>query len=233
LCPPGKLFPTPAVYLFDMRRLHATLALVPLVLLAGRTGQTATPGQMQLGRLNRTYSDVAPDILPVAEGPLSVRLSSPRNQITVRSHQLRLEPGAGGSHSADLSIEFQGKGWLVADVEAGMLATRLEDEVLIPAQTAKLQGLVRIRRVQGGYGVTPEQIPERLGVRIQSGIGRQIVGVCSGAATLLSLDCATLDRSLSRAVIPLPEAGEEFLLEDAELTAAERAQIDSYLRGGA
>lgn len=212
-----------------MRRLCATLVLVPLVLLASRPGGTAVPGQIQLERLNRSYNEVAPDIMPVVEGPLTVLLSSPRNEITVRRHLLRLEPGSGGSHSADLSIEFQGKGWLVADVEAGPLATRLQDEVLVPPQVAKIQGRVRIRKVQGGYGITPEQIPERIGVRIQSGIGRQLVNVCDGASILLALDCPSLERSLSRAVIPLPEVGEEYLLEDAELTAAERSQIDGYL----
>lgn len=215
-----------------MRRLCATLVFVPLVLLAGRPGGTAVPGQIQLQRLNRSYSEVAPEIVPVVEGPLTVRLSSPRHQITVRRHLLRLEPGSGGSHSADLSIEFQGKGWLVADVAAGPVATRLEDEVLVPPQVAKIQGRVRIRRVQGGYGIIPEQLPKRLGVRIQSGIGRQLVNVCDGASVVLAaLDCPGLERSLSRAVIPLPDAGEEYLLEDAELTAAERSQIDGYLSG--
>lgn len=214
-----------------MRRLGATLVFLALVLLASRPGGTAVPGQVELQRLNRSYSEVAPDILPVVEGPLTVRLSSPRNQITVRRHLLRLEPGSGGSHSADLSIEFQGKGWLVADVEAGPLSTRLQDEVLVPPQVAKIQGRMRVRKVQGGYGITPEQLPDKLGVRIQSGIGRQLVNVCDGASVLLALDCPGLERSLSRAVIPLPEAGEEYLLEDAELTAAERSQIDSYLSG--
>jgi hypothetical protein len=214
-----------------MRRLCATFAFLALVLLASRPGGTAVPGQIQLQRLNRSYSEVAPDILPVVEGPLRVSLSSPRNEITVRRHLLRLEPGSGGSHSADLSIEFQGKGWLVADVAAGPVATRLQDEVLVPPQVAKIQGRVRIRKVQGGYGITPEQIPEKLGVRIQSGIGRQLVNVCDGASVLLALDCPSLEQSLSRAVIPLPQAGEEYLLEDAELTAAERSQIDGYLSG--
>ena len=214
-----------------MRRLGATLLLVALVLLTGRAGGTAVPGQIQLQRLNRSYSEVAPEIVPVVEGPLTVRLSSPRHQITVRRHLLRLEPGPRGSHSADLSIEFQGKGWLVADVAAGPVATRLEDEVLVPPQVAKIQGKVRIRKIQGGYGITPEQLPERLGVRIQSGIGRQLVNVCDGASIVLALDCPRLEQALSRAVIPLPDAGEEYLLEDAELTAAERSQIDGYLSG--
>lgn len=215
-----------------MRRLCAILAFTALILLAGRPGGTAVPGQIELQRLNRSYSEVAPDILPVIEGPLTVRLSSPRHQIVVRRHLLRLEPGAAGSHSADLSIEFQGKGRLVADVEAGPVATRLQDEVLVPPQVARLQGRVRIRRVQGGYGIIPEQLPDRLGVRIQSGIGRQLVNVCDGASIVLAaLDCPRLEQSLSRAVIPLPAAGEEYLLEDAELTPAERSQLDSYLQG--
>jgi hypothetical protein len=33
-------------------------------------------------------------------------------------------------------------------------------------------------------------------------------------------------------VVPLPAAGESFLLEDVELTAQERQQLDGYLKPG-
>ncbi|HEX3529778.1 MAG TPA: hypothetical protein VH988_22185, partial [Thermoanaerobaculia bacterium] len=92
-------------------------------------GAQAVPGagNLRFERLNRTYSQVALEILPVEEGPVTVRLSSPRNSLVVRSHSLRLEPGAGNSFTADLQVEFLGKGWLVADVEVGGLSTRLQD----------------------------------------------------------------------------------------------------------
>jgi len=196
------------------------------------------PGELSFERLNRGYREVAPEILPIEEGPVTVRLSSPRNTLVVRSHLLRLEPGAGNSHSAELRIEFMGKGWLVADVEAAGFSTRLQDEVLVPPQALEMQGRVRMRRVRGGYEVIPEQLPRRIGVRIQSGIGRRIVNLCDGVSVLplASLDCPALEKSLTRAVVPLPPAGETFLLADADLTAQEKLQLDLYLsvgRGGA
>jgi hypothetical protein len=45
------------------------------------------------------------------------------------------------------------------------------------------------------------------------------------------LDCEGLNRALSTAVVPLPPAGESYLLEDGDLTAEERRQLDTYLAG--
>jgi hypothetical protein len=208
-------------------------AVVSALLVLGGVVGAAVPGQFQFQRLNRGYSEVAPEILPIEEGPVTIRLSSPRNNLIVRNHLLRLEPGAGNSFSADLRIEFMGKGWLVADVDVAGAGTRLQDEVLVPPQALEMQGRVRMRRVRGGYEVTPEQLPRRISVRIQSGVGRKIVNLCDGVSSLpfTSFDCASLEQRLSRAVVPLPAAGESFLLEDADLTPQERQQLDGYLRG--
>jgi hypothetical protein len=216
---------------------RASAAAVGLFLLllgavAVTTVSGAGLGQFQFGRLNRGYSEVAPEIQPIEEGPVTIRLSSPRNNLIVRSHLLRLEPGIGNSHSAELRVEFMGKGWLVADVEVGGASTRFQDEVQVPPQALEMQGRVRLRRVRGGYEVTPEQLPQNVRVRIQSGIGRQIVNLCDGVSVLpfTEVDCPALERELTRAVVPLPAPGESFLLEDAELTAQERQQLDGYLR---
>ena len=135
--------------------------LLAVLLVASGGAQTAAPGQLQFGRLNRTYSDVITEIEPIRQGPVTVRLSSPRHQLTVRNHLL----------------------------------------------------------------------PKSVRVRIQSGVGSRIVGFCDRAAALLfsDVDCAVLNRALSTAVVPLPDPGESFLLENAELTAAERLRIDAYL----
>jgi hypothetical protein len=195
-------------------------------------GHAQAPGELRFDRLNREYSDVAPEIQPVVEGPVTVRLSAPRSTLVMRNHLLRLEPGSGGSHSADLRLEFAGRGWLVADVDIGGVSTRLQDQVTVPPQAVALQGRVRLRKVEQGYWVTVEQLPERVAVKIESGVGRQIVEVCDGvsALPLTSLDCPSLQRSLSRALVPLPAAGESFLLENRELTSAERQRLDGYLR---
>ncbi len=192
---------------------------------------TTAPGQLRFERFNRSYTDITPEIDPVSQGPLTIRLSAPRSNMVVRNHLLRLEPGAGGSHSAELRVEFQGKGWLVADVDVAGMASRLQDEVVVPPQALNVQGRVRITRDPNAYVITPEQLPKRVRVKIQSGIATDVVGACRGVAVLAGIDCGGVQEALSTAVVPLPPPGESYLLEDAELTAAERKQLESYLAG--
>ena len=206
-------------------------ALLGLLALGGLASAQA-PGQFRFDRLNREYREIAPEIQPIVDGPVTVRLSSPRSNLILRNHLLRLEPGVGGSHSADLRVELEGSGWLVADVSIGGLATRLQDQVTVPAQAISLQGQVRLRRSPEGYLITPEQLPKQVAIKIQSAVGQQIVELCDGVAALplTALDCPSLRQTLSRAVVPLPAAGESYLLENADLTPQERQRLDDYLR---
>lgn len=191
------------------------------------------PGQFRFERFNRSYPEVIPEIAPIEQGPLTIQLTAPRSNLTLRSHFLRLEPGPGGSHSAELRVEFLGKGRLVADVDVAGLATRLQDDVVVPPQAATLEGRVRVTRDPGAYVITTEQLPKQMKVRIQSGIAGQVVGFCDRIPALLAadLDCERLNRLLSTATVPLPPAGESYLLEDADLTPEERSQLDAYLAG--
>jgi hypothetical protein len=203
------------------------LTLIPAVLLVG----AALPGQLRFERFNRSYPEVAPEISPIVQGPLTIQLSAPKSNLTLRNHFLRLEPGPGGSHTAELRVEFQGQGWLVADVDvAGFTGTRLQDRVVVPAQAATLEGRVKVTREPGAYVVTTEQLPKQIRVKIQSGVGTQIVSFCERVPTLIGdLDCARLNQAFTSAVVPLPPAGESYLLEDADLTPQERQQLESYL----
>jgi hypothetical protein len=223
------------VYDKVMRRRAAVLASIPALVLAGGLAWSAgVPGALRFARLNRGYSGIAPTLAPIEQGPVTIRLSSPRNDLTLRDNSLRLEPGAGGSNSAELRLEFSGKGWLVADVEMGGVSSRLQDEVVVPPQVLEMQGRVRVRKVRGGYEVTPEQLPRQVSVRIQSGLGQQLVELCDGASALLTeLDCPGLQRSLSRAVVPLPAPGETFMLADSDLSPEERQQLEAYLSDAA
>lgn len=213
-----------------MKRRKAVLPVAALLLLGA--AQSPMPGgPLRFERLNRAYEDIAQEIAPIVEGAITIRLSSPDNRMTVRNHQLRLEPGSAGSHSAELRVEFEGRGRLVADVDVGGLGSRFEDEVTVPAQAANLEGRVRVQKAEGGYLVTPEQLPPRVAVRIQSGLAGQIVGLCETAAQIpfTSLDCSGLNRRLSTAVVPLPAPGESYLLENADLSAEERRLLDASL----
>lgn len=195
------------------------------------------PGLLRFTRLNHSYSQPATAIDPITEGPLTIRLSSPRNKLVLQSHSLRLEPGAGGLHTADLEVKFFGKGRVVADVDVAGVGKRFEEEVLVPPQTRRLEGRVRVTRSGGGYLLTPERLPRELPVAIRSQLGNDVVGLCERLAALpfSELDCAGLDQALSTARVPLPPAGEGFYLAAADLTAAERSQLERYLgsaRGG-
>ena len=205
-----------------------TVGILGLLLLGAAP---SPPGQLRFARLNRTYPDAVTEIAPISEGLVTIRLSSPKNQMTLRNHLLRLEPGPGGSHSADLRVEFEGKGVLVADVDVAGFGTRLQDNVVVPPQAANLEGRVKVRKVAEGYLVRPEQLPPRVAVRIESGLAGRVVAVCESASrvSLAEMDCAGLASRLSKASVPLPAVGEELLLEAAELTPAERQQLDSYL----
>lgn len=214
-----------------MRKRRLLLAVIPAAFLLAAAAAVSPAGQFRFERFNRSYTEGVPAIAPVEQGPLSIQLSAPKSNLTLRNHFLRLEPGSGGSHAAELRVEFQGKGWLVADVDmAGFAGTRLQDEVIVPPQAATIEGRVRVTREPGAYVVTTEQLPKQLRVRIQSNVGNQIVGFCERVPTLLGdLDCDRLNQAFSSAAIPLPKAGESYLLEDADLTPQERQQLATYL----
>jgi hypothetical protein len=191
----------------------------------------AAPGLLRFTRLNHAYGEPATAVDPIVEGPLTIRLSSPRNKLVLVDNSLRLEPGADGLYTAELSVRFYGKGRVVADVDVSGVAKRFDDEVLVPPQTRRLEGRVRVSRSGDGYLITPERLPRELPVSIQSHLGNQIVGLCESLAAIpfSDLDCSGLERALSTARVPLPPAGEGFFLARGDLTPAERQQIEGYL----
>ncbi|HYO13814.1 MAG TPA: hypothetical protein VE685_11530 [Thermoanaerobaculia bacterium] len=203
-------------------------ALLALLLLAAAP---VPPGPFEFERLNRSYSDVAPEIVPVTEGLVDIRLSSPSNQLTVVDHLLRLEPGPGGVHTAELRVEFEGRGLLVADIDVAGFGTRMQDQVVVPRQIANLEGRAAVQRVPEGYRIILEELPPRLAVHVESEMAGRIVGTCERAAQFsqVDVDCSGLDRKLSNIVFPTPRAGEVYLLEETDLTPAERERLDAYL----
>jgi hypothetical protein len=209
--------------------IRTSLGVLSTTLLLGAV--TVRPGPFEFERLNRSYSDVAPEIVPVTEGMVDVRLSSPNHQLTVIDHSLRLEPAQGGVHTGELRVEFEGRGLLVADIDVAGFGTRMQDQVVVPRQIANLEGRVSVKRAPGGYQVILEELPPRLGVRIESELAGRIVRTCESAVQFsqADIDCSGLNRKLSNVVFPLPRSGEIYLLEETELTPDERQQLDAYL----
>lgn len=203
--------------------LAATLAASPAPPPAAR--------ELRFEKLNRVYSDLVGELEPFAAGPVTVRLASPRQVVSVRDHVARLTPLGGGRVDGSLEVDLLGKGELVADVDLAGSVQHLTDELILPFQRVTLTGSARLTRVAGGYRVLAERVPARVPIAIRSRLINQIVSTCEGAALLAlgTLDCGPLTAALERPSIPLPAAGREYFLADADLTDADRARLDELI----
>lgn len=214
-------------------------ALALLVLAAAASPGTAElrreaagqEGVFELTSLNRRYQQLAPDMVPVEQGAVTVRLSSPRHQLDLLSNRLVLTPRADGSYDATLELEFAGRGTLVADFDVSGVTSRFEDELVVPQQRRQLAARVRIARSDEGYLVTPQELPATFEVAIHSRVGSQLVAACNQLAVLGLgvVDCRSLNRAFSRVAVPMPEAGETYLVERARLGEEDRRRLDAFL----
>lgn len=215
----------------NSRRSALRLALAALLCLAALPVAAAEPtAEMRFVKLNRTYSDFVGELAPIGEEGLSVLLQSPRQAMVLRDHRIRLTPlpGGGGRFAGEVELDIQGKGELIADVTIGPIVRRLNDELLVPPQTLRLASAVVIRRVTDGYEITPETLPTRIEVAVQSQSINQILALCDQAATLTlgAVDCSGLGRALTRPAVPLPGGGGTLHLADDHLTDSDRRWLD-------
>jgi len=202
------------------------------LLIAGcGTGSSAAAAEFQFPALNHSYENLVGEAPPFTSGSLVVRLASPSQKVTLRSHRLTLEPLGDGTFRAVLVADLLGKGHLSADVSVGSFSQHLEDELLLPPQQLAILGRVRLARVPGGFRFPALELPKSLGVTIQSHVGAQVLDLCE-RATLLALgafDCAALSRGLTRVEVPLPSAGGDFFLADSETSPADRAGLSALI----
>lgn len=190
----------------------------------------AAPGVFQFPKLNKQYSMGDPEVAPIQQGPITIRLSSPRNVVIVHGHELRLTPVGDGSFDAEISADFLGKGELQADFETSAgTSSRLSDEILLPRQKVLVQARLRFAKVAGGYDITALGLPKSVPVDVRSRLMTNLVGLCNGVRLIVSVDCEALDRGLTRVQVPLPEAGSVFYLSAADLTPAEQEGLERFL----
>jgi hypothetical protein len=194
----------------------------------------AATSEFRFEKLNRAYSDFVEELAPIGEEGMSIHLTSPSQTMILRDHRIRLTPigpAKDGAFSGEVELDIQGKGALIADVVMGPIVGQLTDEVVVPPQTLRLAGTVRIRRVADGYEITPERLPPRIEVAVQSQTINQILALCDQAATLSlgAVECSGLDRSLTRPAVPIPGGGGAIFLGDENLTDDDRARLDALL----
>lgn len=209
----------------DVRRLSPLLGLLAAALLAAEPIQ-----HVELPRLNQTYRDLAPEVLPVESAGLRVTLRSESNQLTVRSHGLEIEPLPTGDYRMTARASVLGKALVTAIVEAAGVPGEIEDEILLLPQEVVVEGRARVRRVDAGYEVTPLELPATVELAIQSRLAAQVVSMCDTLSILVAgMECAGFERSLSVVRLPLPEAGTPQVVDAGYLTDEERRRIDAAL----
>jgi len=187
---------------------------------------------LQFPRLNATFRDLAPDIAPVTTGGFTIRLSSPLNSLTIRRHEIELQPVAGTTHRFRGLVDLLGKADLVAEFDAAVPA-RIEDQVLLPTQQVELQGEVDIVRLPEGYDITTRKLPDHVEIAMQSRLGNRLLSLCDFMTILTGGDCSGLAGAFGRVRLPLPPVGETYRLESERLTADERRALDDYLSSAA
>lgn len=214
---------------------HAAWAVVAVCLAvvspATPARAAAAVQEFEFPGLNRTYRDLPAAAQPIQSGLFTIRLSSPNQELVVARHRLRLRPRSDGTHDAEAWAEFSGGGRMYADVSAGGLEHRFQDDVVLPPQEQTVQGRLRIERDREGYWITTLELPSEIRVQLQSRLGGEILGWCQTLAAIpfSPFRCVGLDRALSNASVPLPPPGDTYLLPAGDLTTDERKRLDAYL----
>lgn len=181
-------------------------------------------------RLNRVYEELIDDLSLIRIGPAEVALRSPAHSLTVSRHVATLTAGDDGVFEIELELEIAGSGQIAADVVIGSLESQLTQELVVPAQTLRLEGAIAIRRDEEGYWIRTERMPATTRVRIESELGTQLFTVCRQMAlVLVSLDCEAIERAVTLISVPLPAAGGEYLIVLEDTTPEERRDFDRFL----
>lgn len=207
--------------------------VVTVAMLAGQLMAQGASVDFAFDRAHGTYENLAIETLPMQNGALSLRLSSPENTVTLESGSLRLEPAEDGLHKALIQVIFSGEGQLITEIKLGTIPARFEDQVRFPRQEQRVSAWVRIEAEDEGYRVVTEQLPETVQIELESALAAEVVGFCRRMSLFFAGDagCGNLESMLSSPKIPLPKPGSDFLLRHSDLTEAERERLDLYLAG--
>jgi hypothetical protein len=223
---------TPAVP--SVGRLVVVLLLF-LLSSAGGAEQRPESTVFRFERLDRTYTSFVEELAPIELDSLTIVLRSADHSMTIERHSAELTPLGSSEYETVVGFSFQGRGVLDADVTIGLVESQLQDEIVLPSQSLRLAGRVRIESSEEGYTITLlESRHETARVRIESRLAGRIIPLCRQLAlVLVNLGCDVLQEALSVIEVPIPEAGTIFFLPRVELTDQEAGDFDAYLASGA
>jgi hypothetical protein len=204
------------------------IAILGSVVMIATGSLSAAEAPIELEGFNRTYTDLVGELEPYRADPIQVQLRSPSQRLTVRSNRIRAVQGPDGDLVGQLELDIVGRGALVADVDLGGVRQTFSDELILPPQTLVIPGRARLTRVEGGYRVRVEELPERVPVLVQSRLASSVINLCDTAQmlTLGAVSCDGLEEALTRPAVPIPREAGEVYLADAELDATDRAALD-------
>ena len=193
----------------------------------GLAAEVPSEVEVELSSLNGVYEDLDSNLEPIRQGSLTIRVSSPEHRLTVHGNRLQLSTRGDGTVDAAIEVNFEGHGQLIADVDG---FGRFTDLVDAPRQTVLARGNVRLARAADGYLFTVVSADPTVQLEVKSGVAGQIVSACRAASMIpfVNLPCDGLETALGYVNVPMPPAGQQFLLPAAEMTAAEQAILDRF-----
>ena len=196
--------------------------------------QRAEPTAFRFEKLDRTYSAFVEELAPIETGSLTIVLRSPDHSMTIEQHSAQLSPLGSSEYETVVRFSFHGRGVLDADVTIGLVESQLQDEIVLPSQSLRLGGRLRIESSDEGYTITLlESYQETAQVRIESRLAGRIIPLCKQLAlVLVNLGCDVLQEALSVIGVPIPAPGTTFFLPREELTDQEAGDLDAYLLAG-
>ena len=213
--------------------LLVTLGLLALGIFAVTAVARSAEATFSFPSLDRAYHDVADELAPIQEGPLTLRLRSPNNVVLVEGHRVELDPLGDGRFRGRLELTVRGGGELVGEADVAGMVTPVRDRLVLPRQRFEVPARIAIESRPSGFAITPLELPSRLRVLIQSQLGNRLVGWCEqlGLLILTVLECGELEDSVTRVLVPLPSPGETFLLPYEMITEEERRELEGFLGG--
>lgn len=205
------------------RSSRSAFVLITALLLLGAAAAAAQ--SVEVASFNTTYEGTATDLEPIRQGPITIHVSSPSYRLTMHRNRFAFTPAGGGVLDATVECELEGTGQLVAVVETAGSRNDFDDRLEVPRQTLTLAGKLRLERIETGFRFTVVEAPATLGITIRSAALTRILGACDALSQIpfLALSCKGLEQALSTARVPVPKAGESFVLADSSLSLAERA----------
>ncbi|MEM7587545.1 MAG: hypothetical protein AAF560_29425 [Acidobacteriota bacterium] len=139
------------------------------------------PATLELSYLNGVYRDLDANLQPIRQGGIVILVSSPEHRLEVHGNRLSFRANGDGTVDAEMEVDFEGGGELIADVQG---IGRFTDRVVAARQTARAAGTVRLAHAEGGYELTVVDAEPSTELRIRSQLADQVVGVCEAAALI-------------------------------------------------